>query len=352
MITLLLLTAQVAAPSQYDFAGNPANPGPAARGVAGTILGTINGPSTSHTGAAFDGTNLLLTHYLDGSPQIYVVDPVTGATLSTVTILDQYDFGLGYDALRSLYITTNASSDFITTFDGGGVLQNQWYVGGGPVGAAHDSTRDVYWIVDWSANTVYSMDPLTGGILTTWSTSAVGCTRGAGVAYDAASDTLLVGGRDQDTIFVMDPNTGGLVNSWLANDGGNNPQGLGVSASGSVWQSSGNSSLLTEFDLGGPSGPTLTLTGTCPGLVTFDVTGSTPFGGVAVVYGAAGSFTLGGGACAGLTLGIGAPNVAGVFAADVNGDVTFSANIPSGACGLSVQAVDIGACEPTNAAVL
>jgi len=352
MISILLLSAQVLATPQYDFAGESVHSGPTPRGVAGTILTTINGPVSQHSGAAFDGTNLLVTYYLDGLAQIYVVDPLTGAQVGTVPTLDSVDWGLGYDSTRSLYITTNASSDFVTTFNSAGAMQSQWYVGGGPVGAAHDTSRDVYWVVDWSANTVYSMDPLTGAILTTWSTSAVGCTRGAGVAYDAASDTILVGGRDQSTVFVMDPNTGVLVNSWLANDGSGNPKGLGVSASGSVWQTSGNSSLITEFDLGGPSGPTLTLTGSCPGLVTFDITGSTAFGGVAVVYGPAGSFTLGGGACAGLTLGIGAPNVAGVFAADVNGDVSFSANIPTGACGLSVQAVDIGACELTNAAVL
>lgn len=56
MISLFLLTVPIAATSPYDFAGNPATPGPAARGVAGTILGAVNGPSTCHTGAtAFGG---------------------------------------------------------------------------------------------------------------------------------------------------------------------------------------------------------------------------------------------------------------------------------------------------------
>lgn len=352
MISLILMTAQLAAAPQYDFAGNPAHQGPAPRGVAGTILTTVNGPNTRHTGAAFDGTNLLVTDYIDGLAQVYVVDPLTGAQVGTLPTLDQFDYGLGYDAIRSVHITTNASSDFITTFSSAGAVQNQWYVGGGPVGAAHDTTRDVYWIVDWSANTVYSMSPTTGAIITTWSTSAVGCTRGAGVAYDAAADAILVGGRDQSTLFVMDPNTGGLLNSWIANDGSNNPQGLAVSASGSVWQSSGNSDLLTEFDLGGPSGPTLSITGSCPGTVTFDISGGTSFGGVGVAYGAAGSFTIGGGGCAGLAIDISSPTLAGVFGADINGDVSFTANIPSGACGLTVQAVDLGSCSATNTVVL
>jgi len=348
MISLILLTAQIAAMPVYDDNGNTLGPtGPSSR-ATGTLLGTINGPTSPTSGAAWNGTELLTISAYDGAATIYLLNPATGGVNSTVGVLDSSDFGLGYDSSRSLYITTNPGSDVITTFNSSGTLQSQWFVGGGPVGAAYDSARDVYWITDWTLNTVYSMSPTTGAIINTWSTSAVGATRTAGVAYDAATDTIVVGGRDQSAIYMMDPDTGAYVNSFVANDGGNNPQGLAATNSSTVWQTSWNSGLLSEFDLGGPTGPSLTITGACPGLLTFDVTGGTPFGGIALAYGPAGSFTIGGGACAGTTLGISGPTLAGVFGADLNGDLNFSATVPGGVCGLTVQAVDLGSCAASN----
>ena len=52
----------------------------------------------------------------------------------------------------------------------------------------------------------------------------------------------------------------------------------------------------------GSSGPALTATGTSGGPMTFDFTGFTPGGMVAVLYGPAGSFTAPGGPCPGLTV--------------------------------------------------
>jgi len=351
MISLVLMAAQVAAPQMYDHNGNTLNNGPVSR-AAGSILSTVSGPAGPSSGAGFDGTNLTVTSGYDGAAVIYTVDQATGGTLGTVPILNSGDFGLGYDDSRGLHVTSNASTDVISTFTSAGVQLNSWFVGGGPVGVAYDNVRDQYWVVDWSANTLYQVDPVSGAIGTSWSTAAFGCTRGAGVGYDAASDTLLVGGRDQNTVFVVDPATGLLLNSWAANDGSNNPQGMSGNDGSSAWQTSWNSNLLTQFDLGGPSGPTLTITGTCPGLMTFDVSGGTAFGALGLAYGPAGSFTIGGGGCAGTTLGISAPSIAGVFGLDVNGDLSFSATIPSGACGLTVQGLDLSNCDTTNTATL
>ncbi len=349
MISLIFLAAQVAATPAYDHNGNTNVIGPSARGVAGTLIGTISGPTDPTSGAGFDGTNLTTTSSYDGRPVIYVIDQATGSELSRVPILDSGDFGLGYDSTRSLHVTSNSLTDVITTFDGAGVLQDQWFVGGGPVGVAHDSARDVYWIIDWSANTLYSISPVTGAVITTWSTFAVGCSRGAGVAYEASSDTLIIGGRDQSSIFVVDPDTGALVDSWVANDGSNNPQGLAATNIGTVWQTSWNSALLSEFETGGgASGPSLSISGTCPGLITIDVTGAGAFAGVALAYGAAGSFTIPRGNCPGTVLGISGPTLAGIFGADASGSLSLSVNVPAGLCGFTVQAVDTGSCSASN----
>jgi len=102
----------------------------------------------------------------------------------------------------------------------------------------------------------------------------------------------------------------------------------------------------------GPSGPSLSVTGACPGTVTFDIAGATPFAGVALAYGGAGSFTIPGGSCGGTVVDIASPTLATILGADAAGSVTFSAVIPAGACGLTVQAVDLSACAPTNTIVL
>lgn len=96
----------------------------------------------------------------------------------------------------------------------------------------------------------------------------------------------------------------------------------------------------------------LTINGTCPGVMTITVSGATPSSTVALVYGNAGSFTLPADPCAGITVDMDFPNLAGVFTADANGDLILTPNIPSVACGFTVQAVDATLCAVSNAVIL
>lgn len=102
----------------------------------------------------------------------------------------------------------------------------------------------------------------------------------------------------------------------------------------------------------GPTGPQLSVTGTCGGPVTFSLSSLTPGGQAALLYGPAGSTTKPSGVCAGTTVGISGPSVGAMLTADANGDAVLNVNVPAGACGLTVQAVDVGTCTPTNAVVL
>jgi hypothetical protein len=102
----------------------------------------------------------------------------------------------------------------------------------------------------------------------------------------------------------------------------------------------------------GVSGPTLRIAGSCPGPVTLDVSGATPGGGVAILYGNAGVFIKNGPPCAGLMLGIANPTLGGVVNANASGNAALSFNAPPAACGRTVQAVDIASCVATNPAVL
>ncbi len=96
------------------------------------------------------------------------------------------------------------------------------------------------------------------------------------------------------------------------------------------------------------SGPQLTKSGTCPGLVQLSVTDATPNGAVAMLYGPGGSFTQTGSPCTGLTIAIGMPTLGGILTADASGAATVSFNAPAALCGVTVQGVDLATCEPTN----
>lgn len=99
-------------------------------------------------------------------------------------------------------------------------------------------------------------------------------------------------------------------------------------------------------------GPDLRITGSCPGGKVLTITGATPLGSLAIAHGAAGSFTIPSGPCAGTILDITAPTLAGFFNADVNGDFSLNFNVPAGLCGRTVQAVDMTTCLASQPIVL
>ncbi|MHC4823829.1 MAG: hypothetical protein ACYTEP_07410, partial [Planctomycetota bacterium] len=107
----------------------------------------------------------------------------------------------------------------------------------------------------------------------------------------------------------------------------------------------------TWTDAGG-GGLTLSVSGSCPGTMTLSVSGAGAGSAVAIAYGPAGSFTIPSGSCAGLALGIASPSLGAMLTADAAGDASASPSIPGGACGLTVQAVDLGACSASNTVVL
>jgi hypothetical protein len=247
------------APAQvFDEAGNPqaSMPGPE---VAGAPLSSIVHPIAGGKHSDLDavGGMLLAISAYDGAPVIYQLDWYSGALIGTIPLGDDLDFGVGFDTLRGKYLTTQSSGSLlqnvIKVYDGVNpvptlVLQAPFV---GATGIAYDSNRDVYWVTFWSPNILASVNPTTGQLVTSISTSAFGCTRPAGTAYDPATDEITIGGRDQNTVFVVNAATGALVTSFLAPDGGNNPQGCGSFSTGaSLWLSSWNSPSLYQVDNG------------------------------------------------------------------------------------------------------
>lgn len=106
------------------------------------------------------------------------------------------------------------------------------------------------------------------------------------------------------------------------------------------------------YVLSGPTGPLLQKTGTCPGLVTLDFTGGTPFANLAILQGQAGSFTKNSNPCAGLTVAIGNPSLAALMPMNNLGARSLSFNARPNLCGRTVQGVDLGSCLASNPIVL
>lgn len=104
------------------------------------------------------------------------------------------------------------------------------------------------------------------------------------------------------------------------------------------------------FDLG--TYPSLTLSGSCPGVVNITINNATPNQQVALLYGPAGAFTKPGSPCQGILLGINPPTLAATPYADSSGTLVYAFNVPSFVCGKTIQAVDITTCLVTNTAVL
>ncbi|MDP7061684.1 MAG: hypothetical protein QF489_01970 [Planctomycetota bacterium] len=350
---LLLALPQSGTGQIYDHNGDllHTTPGTAAAGdVLSSIVATA---SSEYCGAARNGSTLLLTDSSDYSATIYLVDEATGASLGTVSTIDPSDFGLGYDSLRNLYITTNASSDIVSTFNSAGTLVSVWPApGSGPVGASYDAGRDVYWITDWVSDTVSSVNPVTGATITTFSLGAFGCTRSAGTGFNLAHDQIIVGGRDQGMVFVMDASTGALVRSFIGQiSSSNDPRGLASSSGGDIWQTGQMTNVVYELDLdNGPSGPVLSATGLVGGgLATIMVTNATAGGGVLIGYsltGAGPTNTPFG------TVSLSAPiSQLPALTADSSGVTSLTTGVPPRGSGLTLymHGVDLASGQLTNA---
>ncbi len=103
------------------------------------------------------------------------------------------------------------------------------------------------------------------------------------------------------------------------------------------------------------SGPSLSSTGACGGIMNFHVSGATPGSAVAYVYARGlGNYVIGNGPCGGTMLGLDASvKLGGISNANASGDATFSTQVPAGACGrIWVQALDISNCGLTNVIAL
>jgi hypothetical protein len=127
---------------------------------------------------------------------------------------------------------------------------------------------------------------------------------------------------------------------------------------GRFWNAATDGAMLManalEFAAGG--GPTLVVEGSCPGAMRFTFSGLTAGAPYALLSAATtGSFPLPAGPCAGESSGLSASGIRlrGMFTADaVGGGSVAPASIPVGACGATIQVVDLATCSFSNTGAL
>jgi len=150
-----------------------------------------------------------------------------------------------------------------------------------------------------------------------------------------------------------------ILDADVANNGGANrcliwdafaKRGMGVSAdAGGPSNTDGTEAFDTPANCDAV-GLELSISGSCPGSMTVEISGLTPGGSVGVgLSQTPGSFELPSGSCAGTTLNLGRPLVASqIITADPSGTAILNANPAAGVCDSRLQAVDLTTCEVSD----
>ncbi len=233
--------------------------------------------------------------------------------------------------------------------------------GGSGGGSVHIEATDI------SVNGGVYMNGGNGGNISDYSGGSGGGSGGSitliGGTVSGVGTVRAQGGNGGDTV----PGVGGIAGGGGGGGGGR----IGVVGGGGTLAYSvgggtgGDSQIIVGLleDNGRPGeggsvyhegGPTLVIGGSCPGPVTMDVTGLTPFGTYLLIGGlAAGTTPIPSGACVGDTSGLG-PTVKAIrtAAADAAGELHMTPNLAAGPCGKWMQIVDETTCTLTNPAIV
>jgi hypothetical protein len=116
---------------------------------------------------------------------------------------------------------------------------------------------------------------------------------------------------------------------------------------------SGVGDIILQLDNDQPGSPILDVAGTCPGPANLFFERFTPGGTIALLKGtSAGTDLIPAGPCAGDPSGLNNLQLHALFTADPAGNFVLSPNLPLGACGRSIQALDLTTCEISPVTVL
>lgn len=186
------------------------------------------------------------------------------------------------------------------------------------------------------------------------------------IAFWSAAANLVPGDTNNDwDVFVRDLQLGVTSRVSIASNGSQALSGSSfypsISSDGRYVAFQSDASNLVAGDLGnrdifvhdrGFSLPQLSRSGSCPGMTALSISNGTPNSLIAIIYGPAGSFMKSTPPCAGITVEIAGPILGALIPADSSGQAVLNFPAPTGACGRTVQAVDIASCTTTNTIVL
>ena len=205
-----------------------------------------------------------------------------------------------------------------------------------------------------------AIDDLSGCIAVTWYDTRAGATNAAG---NFLLDLFMRGSDDGGLSFgpqtrindvAFDPDLGagarfagppptlriGEYNGVVVDD----------EIAHAVWTGNTATGQQIMFDSATPcAGVTLAFSGSCPGPMTLTVSGASSNGDVAIGWSSnPGSFTVPGGACAGTTVDLQAPQLLTILTSDAKGQASLNRDVAGGACGVRLQALDLSSCTPSN----
>ena len=223
VVVLLLALAPLGVAQALDANGNFLGPVnlPGMDDPLGTVLHKIAAPTSKIAGITCTGDSLWVISYPGAAQVLYEVDPISGATKSTIQLTTTSCYGLGFDTRRNEFVLS-ASGGTITRVDLKGVVTTQWpSPSGSPIGVAYDPMRDGYWVPDWSNTNMYLVDARNGSVLKSFNIGTQGLTRLAGCGYSPINDLLYTNGRGENKGGIIDPVSGQLLYT-VAHPGGTN----------------------------------------------------------------------------------------------------------------------------------
>ncbi len=314
----------------------------------------------------------------DSSRALYEVDISTGAktSIGTISTNASTTAELAWDDVHGIMYLSSTGTDSLYTLDlstGEATLVGEY---GDPAvfmhGLEYDPSTDTLYGVSSHNNGLYAIDR-TNGAATLIGTS--GLTSFSNIGYDSDADIMYLSNSGADSFYTVDRGSGAatligpLVNStnpnslaynrdngvlYMADNSTDNFYYMDVNTGTAVVIGSmGSGNILgLAYIPAEPSGPTLRLTGACPGVVTVAWFDATPNSQMGIVFASAtGNLVIPNGPCQGTALGLGPQNIQLVNTVNTGGGSgQVNGNAGPGACGGYLQLViaDGSPCATSN----
>lgn len=302
---------------------------------AKTQIGTISANAGTTGELAWDDVHGIMYLSSTSLHQLFTLDIATGqATLvGNYGGSAQYMHGLEYDSSTDTLYGVPSSDNYLYEVDvNTGAATRIGYDGlASFTNLGYDSDHDIMYLTNSGADSFYTIDRSTG------TASLIGplqtSTNPNSLAYDRDNGVLYMADNSTDNFYKMNVNTGEAI--VIGSMGSGNILGLAYLPAES-------------------SGPTLRVTGPCPGTVTVAWSDVTPSSTMGIVFASnTGELVVPNGPCQGTTLGLGSRNIRLVNTINSgSGSGQVNGNAGTAACGGYLQLVIIDArpCSTSNVA--